>query len=161
VTRPLLSINQQRFLAAPSEYQAEAQYLGDNYALVGTVVNGVAERQRTKVVVELVCRSPEAVLRAVGEMVRHQGLLATPTLAVCADGTANCTGRQKQRVALFQVAKKRDRSALLAVRFMDQDYSIPESEFRSMQIVTIIQQLINLQKESSERALSIPVRAVP
>ena len=99
---------------------------------VGTVVNGVAERQRTKVVVELVFRSPEAVLRAVGEMVRHQGLLATPTLAVCADGTANCTGRQKQRVALFQVAKKRDRSALLAVRFMDQDYSIPESEFRSM-----------------------------
>lgn len=88
-------------------------------------------------------------------------MLATPTLAVCADGTTNCAGAQKMRVPLFQLAQKRDRSALLAVRFMDQDYSIPESGFRSMQIVTIIQQLINLQKESSERALSIPVRAVP
>lgn len=148
-------------LSTPADYQAEAEYLGDSYAMVGTNVNGVFEKQRTKVVVELVFRSPEAVLRAVGEMVRHQGLPATPTLAVCADGTTNCAGAQKMRVPLFQLAQKRDRSALLAVRFMDQDYSIPESGFRSMQIVTIIQQLINLQKESSERALSIPVRAVP
>ena len=44
---------------------------------------------------------------------------------------------------------------------MGADYSVPAGGFRSMQVISIIQQLVNLQKESSERALSIPVRAVP
>ncbi|CAE1311882.1 unnamed protein product [Acanthosepion pharaonis] len=82
----------------------------------------------------------EAVLRAVGEMVRHRGLLAIPTLAVCADGDGQLHRQAEAKSCAVSSREEGDRSALLAVRFMDRDYSIPESEFRSMQIVTIIQQ---------------------
>ena len=54
----------------PGAYQAEAVYTGGGNALIGTIVNGRASAVPTPVVVELVFRSPEAVLRAVGEMVR-------------------------------------------------------------------------------------------
>jgi hypothetical protein len=147
---------------APNAYQAEAQYLGDGWALVGEQVDGMAQLVRKKVVFEIVFRSPEAVLRAVGEMVRRQGQPGTPKLALCPDGGTDCSGILKvRREPVFEVSRRRERGALVSARFLNDDYSVPASGYRSMQVISIIQQLINLQKESTERALSIPVRALP
>ena len=140
----------------------EAEYTGDQVALIGArKENGIYEAVPTPVITEMVFRSPEGVLRAVGDLVRRQGDTTLSKLGICPDGSAICEGGKKQRVSIFDLAQRRDRSALIEVRFMGADYSIPQHGFRSMQVISIIQQLINLQKESSERALSIPVRAVP
>jgi hypothetical protein len=139
----------------------EGVYLNDGTALASQDANENARTVGIPVVLEVVFRSPEAVLRAVGEMVRLQGHPMAPTLAVCPDGTTECEGSKKHRERIFEVVPSTNRSDLVAARFMNADYSVPANGFRSMQVISIIQQLINLQKESSERALSIPVRAVP
>lgn len=145
----------------PAISQPEAEYVSGATASIGTLVDGMWTAQPRKVAIELVFRSPEAVLRAVGQMVRSQDTATAPTLAICADGTTDCTGDRKSRVPLFVLNKRRDAKALVGVRFAGENYSIANDDFRSMQVITIIQQLINLQKESSDRALSVPVRAVP
>lgn len=128
---------------------AEAAYIKDGIAQFGS--------EEKQVVLELVFRSPEAVLRAVGDMVR----LAAPDIGICNGGGSNCLPKDQVRQPIFQVSKDSSRTALINTRFMDENYSIPSTGYRSMQVISIIQQLVNLQKESSERALSIPVRAVP
>ena len=148
-------------IVVPEPYLPQAVYLGENEAMVEDKENGVHERVKEPVITEVVFRSPEGVLRAVGELVRREGQEGVPTLAICPKGGTECKGSEKKPQPIFELTQRRDRSALIEVRFMGADYSIPQHGFRSMQVISIIQQLINLQKESSERALSIPVRAVP
>ena len=156
--------------AKPEKVPPEGVYLNDGTAFVAGKKDshGVVEVAPTEVIMEITFRSPEAVIRAVGDIVRLQpatfpasGPASIPRLAICVDGTTTCAAEDKHYKPLFQLSARRDRTALLGARFMNVDYSVPASDFRSMQVISIIEQLINLQKESSENALSIPVRAVP
>ncbi len=141
---------------------AEARYLGGGKAEVGDFSSGKPMLAERNVVLEVVFRSPEAILRAVGEIVRYSSGERVPRLAVCPkESSAVCTGDKKTYEKLFELVPGRARGALLEANFMGSNYSIPADGIRSMQVISIIQQLVNLQKESSERALSIPVRATP
>lgn len=144
---------------------SQAVYLGEGIGLTAVTVKGVTSAQQTPLVMEIVFRSPEGAVRAVGDIVRDLKLKrpSTLTVGVCAAATSgtDCAGSEKLREPIFSLASKRDRTELIGTRFMNEDYSVPAGAFRSMQVITILQQLINLQKESSDRALSIPVRAVP
>ena len=149
------------FPLAPAAYATEAVYLGNGQANVADNSGSIARIVKTPVVFELVFRSPEAIIRAVGEAVRLRGKAGAPSIGVCPTGGTDCSGIEKLREPLFVLKEGRDRGSLATARFMNTDYSIPADGFRSMQVISIVQQLVNLQKESSERALSVPVRAVP
>ncbi|WP_353470157.1 hypothetical protein [Sphingomonas faeni] len=153
----------------PGGIAFEGVYLNNEKAYVGKPdAHGVMAAVPTDVIMEITFRSPEAVIRAVGDIVRLRPPVASstvsprlPRLAVCSDGGTLCKAVAKHYEPVFEIEAVRDRAALLSTRFMNTDYSVPARSFRSMQVISIIEQLINLQKESSENALSIPVRAVP
>lgn len=100
--------------------------------------------------VELIFRSPEGVIRYVG------GYLA---------GTETDPGETYQLSdgPLFSVRSGSMPGAAATARLLGQTYSLPADETlrRNGQVLAIIQQLVNLQKESSDRPTTIPFQLIP
>ncbi len=96
---------------------------------------------------EITFRSTEGVLRYLGEYLRHHE-----------SSSENSLGGP-----LFLVQRGSASNAKVHARLLNQNYSIASGRdsVRNMQVITLVQQLINLHKESSERPQTIPVRALP
>lgn len=131
-------------VAVPVNPPPDPIYLGEDYALL--FANG--KQQVVKVRMEITARSPEGVYRYLGAYLAN-GL----ENSVLIDGKP-----------LFSIADGRFPDALAQANYRRRYYSLvnlPGTHQRNAQIFTILQQLINLQKEASERPTTIPVRAIP
>lgn len=75
---------------------------------------------------------------------------------------ANANKPQVGGADLFSVRQSRERNALARAYYRGEHYSLINDlpDVRNAQIFTMLQQLINLQKEASERPNTIPVRAI-
>ena len=127
----------------PNEAQAPI-YLGESIALK-LVGNGV---QQIPVTMEVTFRSPEGLFRYLGAYLANHGAVTLPV-----------GGRP-----LFTLALGRNAGALAQVKYRGQTYGLvnePATGTRNAQIFTLLQQLINLHKEASDRPTVIPVRAIP
>lgn len=64
---------------------------------------------------------------------------------------------------VFALAKGRPEGALVSVQGLDSRWSITKTNNlrQNMQVLSLVQQLINLHKESSERPVTVPVQVVP
>jgi hypothetical protein len=100
------------------------------------------------VIMEVTFRSPEGLFRYLGSYLEND----KGTILIF-DGHP-----------LFHINDGRDRNALVQARYRGKDYSLvndPATGTRNAQIFTLLQQLINLHKEATDRPTVIPVRAIP
>lgn len=93
-------------------------------------------------------RSPEGLLRYLGAYLRKNDKAPIQAL----DGKP-----------VFSLTSGRAKGALVATRFNGQAYSLvnPPGSVRYSEVLNIVQQVVNLQKESTERPITIPVRTIP
>lgn len=119
-------------------------YLGDGKALV-LGADRKSDREG-KVDAEIVFRSPESVIRYVGLY-----LAAKKSDRYLVDGKP-----------LFALTDGRNSSDLVSVKLLDEWHGISRAEQprNSMIVLGLIQQLINLHKESSDRPVTVPVQVI-
>lgn len=131
-------------VAVPNLPPPDPIYLGEGYALL-YADNAL---QQVPVTMEITFRSPEGIFRYLG--------------AYLSNNLGNTI--QIDNLPLFSIADGRSADALAQAYYRRKFYSlvnVPGTHDRNAQIFTILQQLINLQKEASERPTTIPVRAIP
>jgi len=130
-------------IVRPTAPSPDAVYLGENQALY-LVGSGLVE---VPVTMDVTFRSPEGMFRYLGQYLQF-------------DNGAVVTIDNRP---LFWIAEGHSKSALAQARYRNRDYSLvnEEGSTRNAQIFTLLQQLINLHKESAERPTTIPVRAIP
>lgn len=119
-------------------------YLGDG--VVAIYANRRVEE--VPVIMEVTFRSPEGLFRYLGSYLRHDR-----------GARLNVGGEP-----LFDIAEGRNREALAQAHYRGKNYSLvndPSTGTRNAQIFTLLQQLINLHKEATDRPTVIPVRAIP
>lgn len=99
---------------------------------------------RAKAELTTVFRSPESVIRYVGRYLR--------------------TGQQEPLDGglVFDVTEGKPSGSLVSAELLGRRYSVRDDENRrrSMQVIAIIQQLVNLHKESADRPSTVPVQIV-
>lgn len=109
--------------------------------------NNIVGTRNISISLELLFRSPEGLMRYIGAYLRQpdkeNGLLSNNPL--------------------FRTTPGRVKNALVSARFNGESYSLinPKYSVRYTEVLNIIQQVVNLQKESTDRPVSIPVRAIP
>lgn len=131
-------------VAVPNAPPKDPIYLGEGFAYL--FADG--KPQTVPVTIAITFRSPEGVFRYLG--------------AYLSNGLG--TSIQIDGSPLFSVADGRSADALAQANYRRKFYSLvnePGTHDRNAQVFTILQQLINLQKEASERPTTIPVRAIP
>lgn len=128
----------------PDAPTAAPIYVGDGFAALGL---GGAVRL-AEVSLDITFRSPEGLYRYLGMYLSRS---ESEQLKI---GGA----------PLFSITPGRVSDALANASHRGKDYSLvngPGAGVRNARVFTLLQQLINLHKEASERATTIPVRAVP
>ena len=120
----------------------EPVYLGDYTA----VVLGADKKSDTQKKIEpfITFRSTESVIRFVGRYLQ-------------ASDPAALGG-----IPLFSVVDGRPSGSLVSASVLNQRYSIANdaNRRRNMQVLALIQQLLNLHKESADRPLTVPVQVI-
>lgn len=119
-------------------------YLGEGVVLAYN--NG--QLHEIPVIMEISFRSPDGIFRYLGASLGTSG-----TSSITIDGTP-----------LFSIAEGSRRDALTQATYRGRKYSLlndAATGTRNAQIFTLLQQLINLHKEASDRPTVIPVRAIP
>lgn len=119
-------------------------YLGNNKV----AVHADGGLRQIPVIMEVTFRSPEGMFRYLGAYLQY-------------DKGTNITVDGEP---LFSVADGRNRDALAQAHYRGRNYSLvndPGTGIRNAQIFTLLQQLINLHKEATDRPTVIPVRAIP
>lgn len=133
-------------VAVPSAPSPRPIYLGEGFLLVYDPVGKVLAP--LPVDLELTLRSPEGLFRYLGAYLRDDN-----------GATINIDGQP-----LFSITAGPDQDALAEARYRGKVYSLVNQRgagTRNAQIFTLLQQLINLHKEATERPTAIPVRAIP
>lgn len=130
---------------------AQPVYLGEGKMLVAELPkNGnsaaAANAREIDVDLEITFRSTEAIVRYLGDYLRN-----------------NTLSEGDMGGALFSVKKGRTPDAKISARLNGKNYSLVNqgTSVRNMLVISLVQQLVNLQKESSDRPLTIPIRALP
>jgi hypothetical protein len=122
-------------------------YQSENQALVydASVRNG----RTVKIQPEITFRSTEGVIRYVGRYLRAYE--ESPGSAPPVDGSP-----------VFSVARGEPAGSLVTATILGQRYSIAndQNRRRNMQVLALVEQLVNLHKESSERPVTVPVRVL-
>lgn len=125
----------------------ERVYLGDYTALV----LGPDRRSDLQIRVEpeMVLRSTDSVIRFVGHYLR--GREENPTETPLLEGQP-----------LFSLVQRRISNSIVSTSLLGQRYSIANdaNRQRNMLVLAIIQQLVNLHKESTNPPVTVPVRVV-
>lgn len=113
--------------------------------------NGVYKKVPARVSAQITFRSPESVLRYLGQYLRATDKSNESSLLLSND-----------RV-LFSIQPGKTKEAQVSTKFRGKHYSVENDadSVRNMEIINIVQQVVNLQKSSSDAPLSIPVRTVP
>lgn len=126
---------------------AEPVYLRNNRALVYD-----PERRSEKEIAiqpEIVFRSTEGVIRYLGRYLRayESDTKSVPWI----DGEP-----------VFSVVRGRPAGSIVTASILDRRYSVAFNDYRrrNMQIIALVQQLVNLHKESTDRPLTVPVRVL-
>jgi hypothetical protein len=130
----------------PKKPPSEALFLGDNLALVlGPDGKSAAT---AKAEISIVFRSAESVIRYVGRYLRATE--EQPGLEPLNGGR------------VFSITKGKPSGSVVSCELLGTRYSIANDADRrtNMQVIAIIQQLINLHKESTDRPQTIPVQVV-
>jgi hypothetical protein len=145
VRRVRLSSGQELDVAVPKDPNnaQEPIYLGSEVAL--RLVDKHVEE--IPVTMEITFRSPEGLFRYLGSYLANNAALTLPV----GGGP------------LFSVTAGRRADALAQVRYRGQVYSLlndARTGTRNAQVLTLLQQLIDLHKEASDRPTVIPVRAI-
>ena len=98
---------------------------------------------------EITFRSTEGVIRYVGRYLQAYEL--DPERAP-----------RVGNMPLFSVVRGQPGSSLVTATILGRRYSIPDDQYRrrNMQVLALVQQLVNLHKESSERPVTVPVRVL-
>lgn len=131
----------------PPSPPAEPTYVGAGKILLPTANRRGARYVEADVSVTL--RSPEAVIQFLGRCLRPEGR-----------GLLTCRIGLQTLLALTEGdATEGSPSTRLEGRL----YSIPEGEYRrqSLSVISLIERLINLQKKSNDRPVTVPVQIVP
>lgn len=153
-------------------------YLSDNLALM--LVQKPDEppsSERRAVEPEITFRSAEGVIRYVGRYLHAVQESPTRVHLVNAIGLGPWTSPQNGlplgrfgpipqigTAPLFSVVRGQPPGSVVTATILDQRYSVasdvPAERRRNMQVIGIIQQLINLHKDSTERPVTVPVRVL-
>lgn len=121
-----------------------------NVALLNSTT-GKYEGVLAKVQPRIVFRSPEGMIRYLGEYLRAWDKIEDRPSLRLSDGAP-----------LFELTDGRVRGALVSAELLGKRYSVlnASGSVRNMDVINLVQQVVNLQKESADRPLTLPVRAV-
>lgn len=132
-------------IAIPDAPPAGAIYLGGGYA---ALFLGGKSPTAVPVTMDITFRSPDGLFRYLGAYLAQ-----------------NDAAKLKiDDKLLFSIADGRVPDALARANYRGKNYSLvndPKTGIRNAEIFTLLQQLINIHKEASERPTTIPVRAIP
>lgn len=126
---------------------ADPVYQSENRALV---YDANRRRERSiSIQPEITFRSTEGVIRYVGRYLR-------------AYEANKASVPQVEGAPIFSVARGRPSDAIVTATILGDRFSIANDSYRrrNMQVIALIQQLVNLHKESSERPITVPVRVL-
>jgi hypothetical protein len=115
------------------------------------------DNQKVQVDVSFVFRSPEGLIRFLGEYLEKQEIPGTVF-----EYKMELNGVEKG-VPLFSVEKDHKHGALVSARLNGHDYSILQTmnKEENMQVLGLVEEIINLQKSSSDRPATVPVHVLP
>ena len=116
------------------------------------------------VAIQITLRSPEAVMYFLGEYIRAdmQGKATAPLFKVHANWPFDADCREGEDHPLLLVRTERPTAAVMSVRLDGVTYYIPKAGCgsRSMEIITLVEQLVNLQKSSRDKVGTQSVRLI-
>lgn len=123
-------------------------YLGD-FTAMELAPDGRSERQ-TRVAPEIVFRSTEGVIRYLGRYLR------------AAEESPDSTFRIGEE-PLMTVSGGRSGGDLVSATLLGRRYAIRDdaARRRNMLVLAVVQQLVNLHKEATDRPTTVPVQVVP
>lgn len=144
----LMHSRQNPLVLVPRQPPAQQEYLGLGYALISTDDHSSA--RVANVELSLLFRSPESVVRMLGECLR-QG--ETKDEAVCRFGSD----------VIFALKKGDGGPSFASATILSKRYYVADDERRSATLKTLglVEQLINLQKSGTNSPVTVPVRVIP
>lgn len=133
----------------PAAPPAEPTFVGDGRMMVLGPDNKALIIEATG---EIVFRSPEGVIRFLGAY-----------LAASEDPARAAETYRLAGLPIFSVQTGNVRGAVVSTDLLGQRYSIANNGNlrRNGEVLAIVQQLVNLQKESSDRPVTIPIQLLP
>lgn len=145
-----------RALPATPKDAPDPIYNDDGTMMLAVSDGKVVRPTPVKVTMAMTLRSTEAVIRFVGDYLEANERFARS--ASPADRTFLVSGRP-----LFSISMDRSGKPVVSARLLDRRYYVLDDANRrqNMMVLALVQQLINLQKESVDRPTTVPVQVIP
>jgi len=133
----------------PKDPPGQPIYLGARKVAVSLTVNGVQEIREVDTTMEITFRSTEGVFRFLGEYLRAAGNDPGDTWRL---GTE----------PLFSIVPAGVEGDLVSASLLGRRLALDDTHRRrNMQILGLLQQLLNLHKDSADRPVTQPVQIIP